>query len=63
MNKIKNILVSKLPIFIFFLSTIIVSISTFWSYSHNAILSYGDAEAHINISKRVIDSLTPGVAQ
>lgn len=27
------------------------------------ILSYGDAQSHINIAKRVVDSITPGFAQ
>src|SRR5258706_6467955 len=27
------------------------------------LLLYGDAESHLNISKRIIDSLTPGFAQ
>ncbi len=31
---------------------------------HNdVIVVYGDAESHLNISKRVVDSLTPGMAQ
>lgn len=33
------------------------------SYTNDLILSYGDSESHINISKRVIDSITPGFAQ
>lgn len=36
---------------------------TYWSYRHGAILAYGDAEAHLNISKRVVNGLTPGFAQ
>lgn len=34
-----------------------------FTFSNNYILSYGDAESHINIAKRVVDSLTPGAAQ
>jgi hypothetical protein len=53
-----------------FISAIIVIASTllsigaiYWSYTHNAIIAYGDAESHLNIAKRVVDSLTPGFAQ
>lgn len=45
------------------LSSIISIISIWYFYSQKVILAYGDAESHLNISKRVIDSLTPGLAQ
>lgn len=38
-------------------------VSTYYSYYHHYTISYGDAESHLNIAKRVIDSLTPGFAQ
>jgi len=34
-----------------------------WSWRHNAILNYGDAEAHLHIARRVIDSHRPGLTQ
>ena len=34
-----------------------------WAYSTNTVLAYGDAEAHLNISKRVVSGLTAGFAQ
>jgi len=34
-----------------------------WSWRHNAILNYGDAEAHLHIARRVIDSHRPGLSQ
>ena len=34
-----------------------------WSWQHNAILNYGDAEAHLHIARRVIDSHRPGLSQ
>ncbi len=34
-----------------------------WSWRHNAILNYGDAEAHLHIARRVIDSHRPGLEQ
>ncbi len=33
------------------------------AYFYRVIIAYGDAESHLNIAKRVIDSLTPGAAQ
>lgn len=42
----------------------LVSIAaTAYYFSHDAIIAYGDAESHLNISKRIIQSLTPGLAQ
>lgn len=32
-------------------------------YRHHEVLLYGDATAHINIARRVFDSLTPGLKQ
>ncbi|WP_199254477.1 glycosyltransferase [Mycolicibacterium mengxianglii] len=37
--------------------------ATVWAYSTQTILAYGDAEAHLNISKRVVSGLTAGMAQ
>src|SRR4051812_18338072 len=37
--------------------------ATVYSYIHGYITAYGDAESHLNIAKRIIDSLTPGFAQ
>lgn len=34
-----------------------------WSWSHDALLNYGDAEAHLHIARRVIDSHRPGLSQ
>jgi len=39
----------------------IVAVSFF--YSHNYLLYYGDAEAHLNIARRILDSQTPGYDQ
>ena len=39
-----------------------LSASTF-SFFHGYIVSYGDAESHLNIAKRVVSSITPGMAQ
>jgi hypothetical protein len=37
--------------------------TTVWAYSTHTVLAYGDAEAHLNISKRVVSGLTAGFAQ
>jgi hypothetical protein len=36
---------------------------TLYGLINNTLITYGDAESHLNISKRVTDSLTPGLAQ
>lgn len=35
----------------------------YFSYINNLILTYNDAASHLNIARRVIDNLTPGIAQ
>ncbi len=46
------------------ITAVIISIgATYFSYSNDYIVRYGDAESHLNIAKRAIDSLTPGFAQ
>ena len=45
------------------ISAVLACISTYFFYSHNLIVVYGDAESHLNIAKRVVSSLTPGMAQ
>lgn len=45
------------------LATLAAILATLYSFQHGYIISYGDAESHLNIAKRVIDSLTPGFAQ
>ncbi len=42
---------------------ILSTVSTIYYFHQGTILAYGDAESHINIAKRVVDSLTPGMAQ
>ena len=32
-------------------------------YSSGSTLYYGDAEAHLNIARRLVDNRTPGVRQ
>lgn len=46
-----------------FLAVILAGAATAYSFVHGYIISYGDAESHLNIAKRIIESLTPGFAQ
>src|ERR1051325_6912687 len=42
----------------------LLSIAAFLYYfSHHELLLYGDAVAHLNIARKVVDSLTPGPLQ
>jgi hypothetical protein len=38
-------------------------LSTLYYFQQGLIIAYGDAESHLNIAKRVIHSVTPGLAQ
>src|SRR5258706_5975054 len=49
--------------FLFLFASFIAVIVTIYSFYHGYIISYGDAESHLNIAKRVITSLTPGFSQ
>lgn len=48
---------------VFYIATLLAVLSTSYSFIHGYIISYGDAESHINIAKKVVSSLTPGFAQ
>lgn len=51
-------------VFYLIISLVIISMVGFaWSLSQHTIILYGDATSHLNISRRVIDSKTPGFAQ
>lgn len=42
----------------------VISITAaWWCRAHGYVLYYGDAEAHLNIARRVLDSRTPGAEQ
>ena len=45
------------------LAVFVATLATAYSFTHGYIAAYGDAESHLNIAKRVVDSLTPGFAQ
>lgn len=42
---------------------VLISVSDWWFYRNGYILNYGDAQAHLNISRSVVDSRTPGYEQ
>lgn len=43
---------------------IILSVSVwYWVFKTNNVLTYNDAASHLNIARRVVDNLTPGLAQ
>jgi hypothetical protein len=55
---------SRSEIFLIGQIAAMVSIAAFFYYlRHDDLLLYGDAVAHINIARRVIDSRTPGLLQ
>ncbi|MDO8572380.1 MAG: hypothetical protein Q7S11_01260 [bacterium] len=45
------------------ISIFMATLATAYSFYYGYTISYGDAESHLNIAKRVIESLTPGFAQ
>jgi hypothetical protein len=49
-------------VLIFFLCVVSI-LTTLYLYNNNYLLLYGDAESHLNISKRITGSITPGLAQ
>lgn len=64
LKKLQNFADSLSPIRIVLSFSIILSIAAIaYSYFNNIIIAYGDAESHLNIAKRVVTSLTPGLAQ
>lgn len=49
---------------IILISAIVLSVTSFiYFYNHGLITAYGDSRGHLNIARRVVDSLTPGAAQ
>ncbi len=44
-------------------AAVLSAVATAVSYREGWILAYGDAESHLNIAKRVVDGVEPGLAQ
>jgi hypothetical protein len=57
-------LFKKYPLLIIVYILIIISISAYVIYYFNGVgLSYNDARSHLNIGRRVVEGLKPGIAQ
>jgi hypothetical protein len=54
---------SNKSIWILLLALIVSIISFYIFYSNNLHIAYGDASSRLNISRKVVDNLTPGIAQ
>jgi cellulose synthase/poly-beta-1,6-N-acetylglucosamine synthase-like glycosyltransferase len=50
-------------IFTCVLAVVISIVSTAYSFQHHWNLAYGDAMSHLEIGRRVLDNITPGLAQ
>jgi hypothetical protein len=46
-----------------FIALVFAVCATSYYLQNDLIVAYGDAESHLNIAKRVVDSITPGFAQ
>lgn len=44
-------------------AAVVSAAALFWFLRHGYTLYYGDAEAHLNIARRIVDSRTPGIDQ
>src|SRR5688572_6862830 len=49
--------------FVFIISLLLSVGSMAYYFFADQIIAYGDAESHLNIAKRVVHSITPGMAQ
>ena len=43
------------------LAALVAALATYWAYRNDFILTYYDAQSHLNIARRVLDSRTPGL--
>ncbi|HEX4771734.1 MAG TPA: hypothetical protein VH351_12925 [Bryobacteraceae bacterium] len=46
-----------------FALTLVIVTAASWFVTHGYVLYYGDAQAHLNISRSIVDSATPGYEQ
>lgn len=47
---------------VLYMTTILAVVATVYFYFQGNIIAYNDSESHLNIAKRVVDGLTPGLA-
>ena len=52
-----------MPVLLFFLLSMISITSFLFFYANGAGIAYNDARSHLDISRRVVENLTPGFAQ
>jgi hypothetical protein len=63
MDKIMNIQSKMVQQLVILFAIALSCIAVYFSYQSNYILTYNDAASHLNIARRVVDSITPGFAQ
>jgi hypothetical protein len=51
------------PLAVWLVAVAAAALATSWSAATHSMLLYGDARAHLDVARRVTDSLTPGLAQ
>ncbi len=49
--------------FLLLFAVVAALVAWYFSFSHGYVLTYNDAASHLNIARRMIDNLTPGLAQ
>lgn len=62
-QQVQQLITRHEQLFLILIATLFSIAAIVYFFFHGEILSYGDAESHINIAKRVVDSITPGLAQ
>ena len=62
-NPAGTALPAQSPLLILAASGLLSALSIWWFYRHGYLFYYGDAQAHLTIARRVVDSLTPGWEQ
>lgn len=62
-TKLKNLLIKYCPLLVFILAYTASVSAYFYLSSQGLTLAIEDGRAHLNIARRVIDSLTPGLTQ
>lgn len=64
MNKINNNFVEKISLRLITAILCLVSVAAFFYYLNNGLgLAYNDARSHLDIGRRVVEGLKPGLAQ
>jgi hypothetical protein len=55
--------VSFIPPLLLLITFALACLALYFSFVNNYVLTYNDAASHLNIARRVLDNLTPGIAQ